>query len=84
MQEVVLGVRAGAGETQGVLGHVHTLGNRMRRSVADGGVRVPEVLTDVEWRKRKMNGSRCLSIVSGAVASIEMPMPPFGNRAAKH
>jgi len=28
IQEVVLGVGAGAGATQGVLGHVHTLGNR--------------------------------------------------------
>ena len=45
IQEVVLGMGAGAGATQGVLGHLHTLGNRTRRSVADGCARVPEVLT---------------------------------------
>ena len=44
IQEVVLGVGGGAGATQGVLGHVHTLGNRTRRSVSDGGACVPGVL----------------------------------------
>jgi hypothetical protein len=45
IQEVVLGVGAGAGATQGVLSHAHALGNRTRGGVADGGARVPEVLT---------------------------------------
>jgi hypothetical protein len=48
MQEVVLGVGADAGATQGVLSHAHALGNRTRRGVADGGARVPEVLTATE------------------------------------
>ena len=38
----------GAGATYGVLGHVHALGNRTRRVVADGGARVAEVLTAAE------------------------------------
>jgi hypothetical protein len=40
-----VGVGGRAGATQGhiVLGHVHTLVNRTRRSVADGCTRVPEV-----------------------------------------
>jgi len=35
IQEVILGVGPGTGSTQGVLCHVHTMGNRTRRSVAD-------------------------------------------------
>ena len=40
VQEVVLGVGAGAGTTQGVLGDVRASGDRGRRGVADGGARV--------------------------------------------
>ena len=41
-------MRAGAGATQGVLGHARPSSNRERRGVADGGARVPEVLTAAE------------------------------------
>ena len=43
-----MGVGAGAGATQGVLGNACTSGDGERRGVADGGALVPEVLTAVE------------------------------------
>jgi hypothetical protein len=42
-EESILFGGGSAGATQSVLGQVHTLGNRTRRSVPDGGARVPEV-----------------------------------------
>ena len=43
-----MGVGADTGTTKGVLGDVRTAGDRERRGVADGGARVPEVLTTAE------------------------------------
>ena len=43
-----MGVGADAGATQGVLGDARTAGDRERRGVADGGARVPEILTAAE------------------------------------
>jgi hypothetical protein len=67
IQEVVLGVRAGAGATQGVPGHVHTLGNRTRPSTADGGARVPGVLTATK--------------LEGLVAGVITPAARLPNKA---
>ena len=47
MQEVVLGVGAGAGATHGVLGDACASGDHERRGVANGSARVPEVLAAV-------------------------------------
>jgi hypothetical protein len=46
--EVVLHVRGSAMATDGVLRHVHPLGNSTRRSVANSGARVPKVLSTAE------------------------------------
>ena len=39
---------AGAGRTKGVFGDARTAGDSQRRGVADGGARVPEILTAAE------------------------------------
>ena len=39
---------AGAGTTKGVFGDARTAGDGDRRGVADGGARVPEILTAAE------------------------------------
>ena len=49
---VVLGVWVGAGATQGVL-DARPSGDRERRGVADGGARVPEVLTVSELEGKR-------------------------------
>ena len=43
-----MGLGAGAGATQGVLGNTGTSSDGERRRVADGGARVPEVLPAAE------------------------------------
>ena len=48
VQEVVLGVWAGAVAAEGTLGHTRPASDRERRGMANGGARVPEVLTVAE------------------------------------
>ena len=48
MEEVVLGVGGGEGTTKGVFGDARTAGDHEGRGVANGGARVPEILTAAE------------------------------------
>ena len=48
VQDVVVGVPVGAIATKGVLADARAAGYRERRGMADGGARVPEVLSAAE------------------------------------
>ena len=55
--EVVLHVGGNAVASEGVLRHVHPLGDSPRRCLADGGARVPKVLPSAELKESSLGSS---------------------------
>ena len=70
--EVVLRVGGNAVASEGVLRHVHPLGDSPRRGLADGGACVPKVLPAAELE----------GILAGLIVAV--PLEPAGGAAVSN
>jgi len=70
--EIVLHIGGSAVAPEGVLRHVHPLGDSPRRCLADGGARVPKVLPSAELE----------GILAGLI--IAVPLEPSGGAAVSN